>query len=273
MTHTENTEPTYAVGQWLYFTPSEARAPHGAIVPEGAVIVTDVVDHGTANVHGAPRFSYVVRAIGGTWTQGTDDRELSELPDAATLPEPRTVESPDGREYAILRYDSRRDAAASAVEYVKNGASVETPPVFPWTVRVYVALPTDHGRYGVEPGAPRAVADPSRCPGCGLGFAGPRGVAAHRSKAMTTGACRLPGSPTVAIPAKIEPMPMTTTERAKVANAALTTAQRQTAGRARAAQLHSPVSLARRLGGKWADLTDAERKDVRRELRAAGVIS
>jgi hypothetical protein len=64
-----------------------------------------------------------------------------------------------------------------------------------------------------------------------------------------------------------------THERAQRANAALTTEQRSAAGRARAAQLHHPITLARRIGAKWPELSDEDRKAVRRELRAAGVIT
>jgi hypothetical protein len=66
---------------------------------------------------------------------------------------------------------------------------------------------------------------------------------------------------------------MTPHERAARANAALTTEQRSAAGKARAAQLHHPTTLARRIGKAWPDLSDEDRKAVRRELRAAGVIS
>jgi hypothetical protein len=68
-------------------------------------------------------------------------------------------------------------------------------------------------------------------------------------------------------------MAMTPHERAKAANAALTPEQRSAAGKARAAQLHHPVTLARRIGAKWPELSDEDRRAVRRELRAAGVIA
>jgi hypothetical protein len=68
-------------------------------------------------------------------------------------------------------------------------------------------------------------------------------------------------------------MAMTPHERAKAANAALTPEQRSAAGKARAAQLHHPITLARRIGKAWADLSDEDRRAVRRELRAAGVIA
>lgn len=73
--------------------------------------------------------------------------------------------------------------------------------------------------------------------------------------------------------ARLPGMAMTNTERAKVANAALTTEQRSAAGKARAAMLHDPVTLARRIGNKWPDMTDEKRRAVRRALREAGVIS
>jgi hypothetical protein len=66
---------------------------------------------------------------------------------------------------------------------------------------------------------------------------------------------------------------MSNHERAKAANAALTTEQRSAAGRARAAALHHPAALARRIGKAWPELSDDDRKAVRRELRAAGVIT
>lgn len=73
--------------------------------------------------------------------------------------------------------------------------------------------------------------------------------------------------------ATIERMTMTNHERAKAANAALTTEQRSAAGKARAAQLHSAAGLARRLAAKWPELSDEDRRAVRRELRAAGIIT
>jgi len=66
---------------------------------------------------------------------------------------------------------------------------------------------------------------------------------------------------------------LTTTERAARANAALTTEQRQAAGRARAATLHHPTTLARRIAKAWPELSDEDRREVRRELRRAGVIA
>lgn len=64
-----------------------------------------------------------------------------------------------------------------------------------------------------------------------------------------------------------------THERARRANAALTTEQRSAAGKARAAQLHHPTTLARRIGKAWPELSDEDRRTVRRELRAAGIIA
>jgi 5-formyltetrahydrofolate cyclo-ligase len=66
---------------------------------------------------------------------------------------------------------------------------------------------------------------------------------------------------------------LTTHERAKAANAALTTEQRSAAGKARAAALHHPVTLARRIAKAWPELSDEDRRAVRRELRRAGVIA
>lgn len=64
-----------------------------------------------------------------------------------------------------------------------------------------------------------------------------------------------------------------THERAQRANAALTTEQRSAAGRARAAQLHHPVTKARQIAKAWDGLSDEEKRAVRRELRAGGVIA
>lgn len=75
------------------------------------------------------------------------------------------------------------------------------------------------------------------------------------------------------IPATLVTMAMTPHERARVANAALTTEQRAAAGRARAAMLHHPVTLARRIARAWPELSADERRAVRRELRAAGIIT
>lgn len=72
--------------------------------------------------------------------------------------------------------------------------------------------------------------------------------------------------------ATLAPMTMTKSERGRVANAALTTEQRSAAGRARAAMLHHPTSLARRIAKAWPDLSDDDRREVRRSLREAGVI-
>jgi hypothetical protein len=78
----------YEVGDRLHFTPSAGRAPLGTAIDECDVIVTEVVDHGSPTPH-SPRFTYVVRALNGSGTQGTDDRELTEItiptaPDAQT---------------------------------------------------------------------------------------------------------------------------------------------------------------------------------------------
>ncbi len=102
----------------------------------------------------------------------------------------------------------------------------------------------------------------------------------RRSLTLAWGAGRpVPDTSQVAIPATVvamSPRPdgkLTTTERAARANAALTTEQRSAAGRARAATLHHPVTLARRIAAKWPELSDEDRRAVRRELRAAGVIA
>lgn len=68
----------YEVGDRLHFTPSACRAPHGTAIDECDVTVTEVVDHGSPTPH-SPRFTYVVRALNGSGTQGTDDRELTEI--------------------------------------------------------------------------------------------------------------------------------------------------------------------------------------------------
>lgn len=72
--------------------------------------------------------------------------------------------------------------------------------------------------------------------------------------------------------ARLDVMAMTTHERAKRANAALTPEQRSAAGKARAAKLHHPVTLAGRIAKAWPDLSEEDRKAVRAELRAAGII-
>lgn len=72
---------THKVGDRLHFTPGPERAPFGSIIGECDVAVIEVVDHGTKHLVGypnAPRFTYVVRADNGK-TQGTDDRELTEV--------------------------------------------------------------------------------------------------------------------------------------------------------------------------------------------------
>lgn len=66
---------------------------------------------------------------------------------------------------------------------------------------------------------------------------------------------------------------LTTTERAKRANAALTTEQRSAAGKARAAVLHDPATKARSIAKVWDGLTDDKRREVRKILREAGVIT
>ena len=73
--------------------------------------------------------------------------------------------------------------------------------------------------------------------------------------------------------ANLDPMtPEERQERAKTANAALTTQQRSAAGKARAAQLHSLVSLIDRACKKWETATDEEKRAARAKLRAAGII-
>ena len=78
--------------------------------------------------------------------------------------------------------------------------------------------------------------------------------------------------------ANVVPMTMTDEqrrERARTANAALTTEQRRTAGKAGAAKLHSPETLADRLARAWeaTELTDERKRGIRKRLRAAGIIS
>lgn len=67
---------TYKEGDRVHFRPMSERAPFGTMIGEGDVIVTKVVDHGAATQH-SPRFTYVVEALDGSGTQGTDARELS----------------------------------------------------------------------------------------------------------------------------------------------------------------------------------------------------
>lgn len=112
------------------------------------------------------------------------------------------------------------------------------------------------------------------CPGCGRTFTGAHGLRAHRSGRFVAMACRVQ----VDMPATLSgmsPRPdgrLSLHERAKRANAALTPEQRSAAGKARAAQLHHPTSLARRLAKAWPGLGEEDRKTVRATLRAAGVM-
>lgn len=73
--------------------------------------------------------------------------------------------------------------------------------------------------------------------------------------------------------ASVDDMPMNTHERAKAANAALTTEQRSAAGKARAAALHSMLSLIDRACKKWPEATPEEKRAARAKLRAAGIIT
>ena len=75
MTRTEQAK--YKAGDRLHFTPLASRAPFGTAIAEGDVEVVEVVDHGSPTPY-SPRFTYVVRALDGSGTQGTDDRELTE---------------------------------------------------------------------------------------------------------------------------------------------------------------------------------------------------
>lgn len=72
--------------------------------------------------------------------------------------------------------------------------------------------------------------------------------------------------------ARIGGMKLTPTERAKRANAALTTEQRSAAGKARAAILHDPLTKARAIAKVWEDLTDEKRRAIRSVLREAGIV-
>lgn len=58
-------------------------------------------------------------------------------------------------------------------------------------------------------------------------------------------------------------------ERARRANAALTTAQRVAAAKLGAAALHHPITLARRIVRAWPGLPAEDRDAVLRELSAA----
>jgi hypothetical protein len=91
----------YEVGDRLHFTPSAIRAPHGTAIDEGDVIVTGVVDHGSPTPH-SPRFTYVVRALNGSGTQGTDDRELTEITIPAVTDAQR-AQSADAAQSTVLR--------------------------------------------------------------------------------------------------------------------------------------------------------------------------
>lgn len=119
----------------------------------------------------------------------------------------------------------------------------------------------------------------ARCDGCGHTFRGVRGLRAHQAQRFNTLACRPRPRPVATvepveadIPASIASMTMNPHERAKVANAALTPEHRSAAGKARAAQLHHPTTLARRLAAKWPELSDEDRRTVRAALREAGII-
>ena len=68
----------YKAGDRLHFRPTPERAPFGTAIAESDVEIVEVVDHGSATPH-SPRFTYVVRALDGGGTQGTDDRELTEI--------------------------------------------------------------------------------------------------------------------------------------------------------------------------------------------------
>jgi len=91
----------YAEGDRLHFTPSASRAPHGTAIDEGDVIVTKVVDHGSPTPY-SPRFTYVVRALNGGETQGTDDRELTEITIPAVTDAQR-AQSADAAKSTVLR--------------------------------------------------------------------------------------------------------------------------------------------------------------------------
>lgn len=113
------------------------------------------------------------------------------------------------------------------------------------------------------------------CGGCGRTFTGVLGLRAHQSGRHVSIACRRAQA---AMPAKLDgmsPRPdgkLSMHERAVRANAALTPEQRSAAGKARAAQLHHPTTLARRLAKGWAALGEDDRKAVRATLRAAGIM-
>lgn len=78
MTNIKDAQAKYKAGDRLHFTPSADRAPFGTAIAEGDVVIVEVVDHGSATPY-SPRFTYVVRALDGSGTQGTDDRELTEI--------------------------------------------------------------------------------------------------------------------------------------------------------------------------------------------------
>lgn len=105
----------------------------------------------------------------------------------------------------------------------------------------------------------------------------PAGAGLSRSRGGGSGRPAAP-APQAAMPATVVPMSprpdgkLDTHERARVANAALTTEQRSAAGKARAAQLHHPTTLAQRIAKAWPKLNEEDRCAVRNELRAAGII-
>ena len=88
MAHTE--QANRKAGDRLHFRPTPERAPFGTAIPEGDVEIVEVVDHGSATPY-SPRFTYVVRALDGSGTQGTDDRELTEIEPAAEAPKAPTA--------------------------------------------------------------------------------------------------------------------------------------------------------------------------------------
>jgi hypothetical protein len=270
-TESQQEQAKYKAGDRLYFRPLADRAPFGTAIREGLVTVTQVVDHGSATPY-SPRFTYVVRALDDSGTQGTDDRELTEpaaepgkcpgcgrgfrgarglrahqagrFVTAACRPAPRpepatweSITSPLDRRTVVWWRGTWPGCGPAYLSVKRRGDT------YVWAVRR-------------RPGAEHIAAE-----GSALTMATARAQAERARGAVAD------------IPATIDRMTMTNHERAKAANAALTPEQRSAAGKARAAQLHHPVTLARRIGAKWPELSDEDRKAVRRELRAAGVIA
>jgi hypothetical protein len=101
-------------------------------------------------------------------------------------------------------------------------------------------------------------------------------VIAYTGKARSLTVAWGTGDPKPAVRAKLPVVPMDTTERASVAGkasaAAKTPTERREAAAAAARVSHGPVARFRRAIKVWGEATDDERREIRRELRDAGII-